>query len=463
MKRTRLSRVLGLSDLSILSSASMAPAYSIASTFGLMVAAAGSGAILSLIALSIPIVFIAIAFHRLCEDQSDAGSTYAWSRVAFGYKPGAFAAWIVVLSYFFAAVAAVVPAGIYTLELLSSFGVLPAALVNQAPAVAIAGGCWVLVASALLIGGMRPTARATGLFLLLEVAALMLFAVIAAFHHPAPAVAASHSHLMTLGARGMSGFLAAMVLSIWVTDGWEVSSYASEENVGTSRQPGLGGLVGLLITVAIVVVCMAAYSRVSDLASISSHAADTLAFVAVQLGGGWKTTVMVITVLVSTAATLWTTQLGISRGIFSMARDRVFPQALSAVHPSFGTPHLSILAVNVGVLAVTLLTGLMPSANEALLEVVNASSIFLGLTFILTGLACVVHFRRKGFPVTDLTRVVLPAIGTIAVTALLVFNFASQSRVDQWIALGGIAIGVVFAAVPRLPKPAAPRYRVPAA
>ncbi|MBV8163411.1 MAG: APC family permease, partial [Candidatus Eremiobacteraeota bacterium] len=248
-----------------------------------------------------------------------------------------------------------------------------------------------------------------------------------------------------------------------VTDGWEVSSYASEENVGTSRQPGLGGLVGLLITVAIVVVCMAAYSRVSDLASISSHAADTLAFVAVQLGGGWKTTVMVITVLVSTAATLWTTQLGISRGIFSMARDRVFPQALSAVHPSFGTPHLSILAVNVGVLAVTLLTGLMPSANEALLEVVNASSIFLGLTFILTGLACVVHFRRKGFPVTDLTRVVLPAIGTIAVTALLVFNFASQSRVDQWIALGGIAIGVVFAAVPRLPKPAAPRYRVPAA
>lgn len=439
----------------------MAPAYSIASTFGLMVAAAGSGAILSLVMLTIPIVFIAIAFHRLCEDSSDAGSTYAWSRIAFGYKPGAFAAWIVVLSYFFAAVAAVVPAGIYTLELMASFGWIPAAVASQPPAIAIAGGCWVLAASALLIGGMRPTARATGLFLFLEVSALMVFAAIAFLHHPV-AGAPHPVHMLNLGTSGLTGFLSAMVLSIWVTDGWEVSTYTSEENSGTSRQPGLAGLYGLLATVLIVIICMAAYSRVSDLAGISNHAADTLAFVAVQLGGGWKTFLMVVTVLVSTAATLWTTQLGISRGIFSMARDSVFPRVLSAVHPNYGTPHLSILAVNVGVLLVTLLTGFAPTAKDALVEVVNASSIFLGLTFILTGLACIVHFRRKGFPVTDLTRIVLPAIGTIAVTALLVVNFVTQSREDQWIAIIGIVIGVVFAAVPRLPK-ATPRYRVPAA
>lgn len=47
---------------------------------------------------------------------------------------------------------------------------------------------------------------------------------------------------------------------------------------------------------------------------------------------------------------VWTTQLGISRGVFSMARDSVFPRALCAVHPNYGTPHLSILAVNIGVM-----------------------------------------------------------------------------------------------------------------
>jgi amino acid transporter len=70
-QRATLSRVLGLGDLSVLSSARMAPAYSIAATFGLMVAAAGFGAPLGLVVLAIPAVFIALAFHP------EAGSTYA--------------------------------------------------------------------------------------------------------------------------------------------------------------------------------------------------------------------------------------------------------------------------------------------------------------------------------------------------------------------------------------------------
>lgn len=439
----------------------MAPAYSIAATFGLMVAAAGSGAILSLIVLTIPITFIAIAFHRLCEDRADAGSTYAWSRLAFGPRLGAFAAWIVVLSYFFAAVAAVVPAGSYTLGLLASFHIVPATLASQTMPIAFAGSAWVVAASLLLIGGVKPTARASGLLLGLEVLALLVFAGIAFFHKPMSG--SEPVHILTFGTGGYAGFFAAMVLSIWVTDGWEVSTYTSEENRGTSRHPGLGGLLGLLLTVALVLICMAAYSRVSSLAGIANHTTDTLAYVASQLGGGWRTVVMVVTVLVSTGATLWTTQLGISRGVFSMARDRVVPHALSAVHPNFGTPHVSILTVNMGVMIVTLLTGFLPSAQDALNSVINASSVFLGLTFILTGLACIVHFRRKGYPITDLTRIVLPAIGTLAVTVLLVANWQHQGAINQRAAIICLIAGILFAAVQRMPKPAAPEYPVPAA
>ncbi len=416
---------------------------------------------MSLIVLTIPITFIAIAFARLCEERADAGSTYAWSRLAFGPRLGAFAAWIVVLSYFFAALAAVVPAGSYTIGLLASFHLMNGALADQPMAIALVGSVWVLVASVLLIGGVKPTARASGLLLGLEVLALLVFAALAFFHHPV--AAATPTHLNTVGSGGITGFFAAMVLAIWVTDGWEVSTYTSEESTGTSRQPGLGGLVGLLLTILVVLICMTAYTRVASLSGIADHAVDTLAYVAAQMGGGWRTVVMVLTVLVSTAATLWTTQLGISRGVFSMARDRVVPHQLSAVHPSYGTPHISILTVNIGVIIVTLLTGWFPSAKAALLSVINASSIFLGLTFILTGLACVVHFRRKGYPVTDLTRIVLPAIGTIAVAVLLVLNWQSLGPVDQHLAIICLIIGVLFAAVQRLPKPAAPEYRVPAA
>jgi amino acid transporter len=426
----------------------MAPAYSIAVTFGLMVAAAGSGAPMALVALTVPIIFIAIAFHRLCEEHPDAGSTYAWSRLAFGPGVGAFGAWVVVLSYFFAAVAAVVPAGIYTLDLAAHFHLVPSGWSNNALGVAITGSVWVIIASLLLIGGIRPTARVSGLFLLFECAVLLGFAALAFFHPPIAAIApASNLHIVTFGSGGVDGFLAAMVLAVWVTDGWEVSSYSSEENQGGSRVPGLGGLIGLVVTVVLILVCMVAFMKIAPLGGLASNTADSLAYIATRLGGGWYSTAMIATVLVSTAATLWTTQLGISRGMFSMARDRLFPSSLTAVHPTFGTPYVAIAVVNGGVFVITILTGLLPSASAALNEVVNATAVLLNLTFILTGASCVVHFVRKGTPLTDMTRVVLPAIGTLAIAALLDLNFRHQSGLDQIIAAVTIGLGIMYALV----------------
>lgn len=425
----------------------MAPAYSIAVTFGLMIAAAGTGAPMALVALTIPILFIAIAFHRLCEEHPDAGSTYAWSRLAFGPGVGAFGAWVVVLSYFFAAVAAVVPAGIYTLDLAAHFHMVPSGWSDNALAVAITGSLWVVVASLLLIGGIRPTARVSGLFLLFECAVLLGFAAIAFFHPPAAAVApVTNLHVLTFGSGGLDGFLAAMVLAVWVTDGWEVSSYSSEENQGGSKVPGIGGIIGLVLTVVLILVCMIAFMKIAPLAGLASNSDDSLAYIAQRLGGGLFSTIMIATVLVSTAATLWTTQLGISRGMFSMARDRLFPSSLAAVHPIFGTPYVAIAVVNAGVFVITILTGLLPSASNALNEVVNATAVLLNLTFILTGASCVVHFVRKGTKITDLTRVVLPALGTVAIAALLDLNFRHQSSLDQVIAAVTIGLGVVYAA-----------------
>jgi amino acid transporter len=117
------------------------------------------------------------------------------------------------------------------------------------------------------------------------------------------------------------------------------------------------------------------------------------------------------------------------------------------VHPIFGTPYVAIAVVNGGVFVITILTGLLPSASAALNEVVNATAVLLNLTFILTGASCVVHFVRKGTPLTDMTRVVLPAIGTLAIAALLDLNFRHQSGLDQIIAAVTIGLGIMYALV----------------
>lgn len=438
-----LARVLGLADLSVLSSASMAPAYSIASTFGLMVAVSGAGAPLALVILTIPILFISLAFHKLCVEYPNAGSSYAWSRLAFGRWFGAFGAWIVLASYFTAGVAAVVPAAIYTIQLAEAWRIAPTGLHANAGAVAIVGSLWVAIAGVLLILGVRPTARASAIFLSIEFVVLLAFCGIA---FASPNLGPPPQALLTLGNGGVAGFLDAMVLAIWVTDGWEVSTYTSEENSGSRREPGMGGLIALVVTVALVAVCMVAYLRVGTLQGFSDHADSALAYVAAQLGGGWRSLLMIVVVLVSSAATLWTGQLGISRGLFSMSRDGLFARALTRVHKSFHTPHVSIIAVSVAVIIVTLLTAVLPSAKQALSEAINASSVLLGLTFVLTGAACVVYFVRQGVAWFDLGRVVLPALGTLGVLALLVVNFQSQSVIDRWVAIAAVVLGVAFAA-----------------
>ncbi|MBV8280798.1 MAG: APC family permease, partial [Candidatus Eremiobacteraeota bacterium] len=353
--------------------------------------------------------------------------------------------WIVMLSYLGAAMATIVPAGVYTLHFLSSpLHLVPASWENDPHAVAIVGSLWILAAGLMLVWGMRPTADTTAVFLILEVGALLLFAGLALLH---PVAAGGHSgSLITVGWGGYAGFLSATVLAIWVADGWEISTYTSEENTGSTRQPGSSALIALIMTTGIMLVCAIAFMRAVPLDGLAKHSTDTLAYVADGLGGGWRTWLMVLTVIVSTGATLWTGQLGLSRLLFSASRDGLLPRAFGRVHPKFGTPAFSIAAVTVVALVLSLLVGLLPSVVAMLDDVDNIVSIMLGLTFIVTGTACVAYFVSKGTSWFDLTRIVLPAAGTIALIAVLVVNFQNQPVVDR-IATGVcIALGVAIAA-----------------
>ncbi|HET7814600.1 MAG TPA: hypothetical protein VFL13_09525, partial [Candidatus Baltobacteraceae bacterium] len=71
--RKALPRVLKYFDLSVLASAAMGPAYSLASTMGPMVAAAGALAPLSLASISAIMLCIAISFSQLSRVAPNAG------------------------------------------------------------------------------------------------------------------------------------------------------------------------------------------------------------------------------------------------------------------------------------------------------------------------------------------------------------------------------------------------------
>lgn len=431
----RLPRVLGLFDVTVLAGASMGPAYSLAATMGPMIALDGRQAPLALALLSAIMLCIAVAFARLSRARPNAGSSYAWIGQAFGNHAGAYGAWLLILSNFFATMATAVPAGIYTLDLLAP------SLAASPLANALVGTVWILASATMLAFGLRPTAHVTAVFFIAEISVLAISAFAAAFFVHAPVAAATHGAPLVVG--GLGGLAGAMVLGIWMSDGWEVSASTSEETAGPARTSGLGGITGLLITTAILLGAMIAYLHAGPVSGFVAHQADAMTYVADQLGGGPWRIAIVVTVLVSTSAALWTTMLYLSRSVYAMGRDGVVAAAIGDLDRR-GVPRNALAVVTVGVIIFTLVTGFSPKVADALTLVLNGSSVFLGALFLGSALSAVRMFWRER--PERFGGVVIPLVGASGLTAILAFSIAYADWPTRAVELGGLVLGVPFAA-----------------
>lgn len=429
-----LPRVLKYFDVSVLASASMGPAYSLASTMGPMVAAAGSATPLTLVALSAIMLCISVAFASLSRVSPDAGSSYSWIRMAFGDYVGAYGAWLLILSNFFATMAIAVPAGVYTLELFA-----PARAQDPLSA-AIVGAVWIVASSVLLYVGIRPTAVITFAALGFEMIVLFASAIAAYIVHPAAHVVVQNAHAPLIPVT-FGGFVAAMTLGVWVSDGWEVSASTSEEIDDNATASGRGGITGLVFTTIILLICTIAYLHIGTPGGFAANQADSLAYVSDLLGGGLWRYLIVVTVMLSTLTTLWTTILYLSRSVFAMGRDAVMPRALGKLDRR-DEPFWALFVVAALTTVCELVTGFSKSAADQLTTVVNVSSVFLGLLFIFTAGAAVRRFWTVSWRAAT---VLVPLAGALALLAVLCATVWFEPRGLQWYALGGVVLGIPFA------------------
>ncbi len=413
----------------------MGPAYSLASTMGPMLAAAGFAAPLALVVLCAIMLCIAVSFAYLTRIAPNAGSSYSWIRSAFGPFAGGYGAWLLLLSNFFATMAIAVPAGIYTLALVAP------AHAQEPVWAAIVGAVWILASGALLYAGVRPTAHVTLLALAFEICVLVVAALVAALHAPAAAhVVAPATPLPP--AFGFAGFVTAMTLAVWMSDGWEVSASTSEEVDDAATASGRGGITGLVLTAVLLVACMYAFQHLGTLQGFTDNQADALAYVGSLLGGPWWRLAIVLTVLLSTLSTLWTTILYLSRSVYAMGRDGVLPRALGRLDAR-NEPLVSMGAVCVLVTICELVTGFSKSAADQLTLVLNASAVFLGLLFVLSAAAAAKRFFAE--PAARLGGVLVPLAGGAALLGVLAATVAVEDHKLSLYACAGVVLGIPFA------------------
>ncbi|OGD24121.1 MAG: hypothetical protein A2Y69_08880 [Candidatus Aminicenantes bacterium RBG_13_59_9] len=341
--------------------------------------------------------FGALSFAEMGAAMPKAGGMYNFLREAFGPLPAFLFGWTLFL---------VIDSGaIATLTVAFASNYLPY-FVKISPLgqklVAVAFISFLVIVNYL---GARAGANLQNLLTVIKFTALAAVCAIVFLF----AKDGSASHWVRPLPTGLSGsmfgaFGVALIAVLWAYKGWEGATYSAGEVKRPERNLPLGLLVGTMIVVGIYILVNMAYLYVfpaSKIAESPRIASDVMNVVVGPVGGS----VISLVILFSMMGAANQTILCSPRVYFAMARDGLFFNKIAECHPRFLTPHISIVALGVWSLVLTLLL----ETFEALFTyVIFGEWIFFGLT-----VAAVFVLRKKrpdlprpyrtwGYPVTPL-------------------------------------------------------------
>ncbi|MGH2907775.1 MAG: APC family permease [Solirubrobacteraceae bacterium] len=453
----------------VISTASVAPAYSLAATLGFIVAVAGVGvhAPAVLIVSFIPILFVSVGYRFFNLADPDAGTTFAWVTRAFGPQIGWINGWAIFLADIIVMASLAAIASHYTFLLVSWH-----AAANSNLALIIGSVVWIAVMTWICYRGIELSARIQTFLLSLEIVTLALFAVVALIkvyaNHPAHSIQVSAAWFNPFDLN-FSSLIDAVLLGIFIYWGWDSGVAVNEESRDRTRGPGKAAVVSTVILLVIYVVVSAAAQAYHGTAFLSGNSSDVLNALGGSVFGSGLDKLLVLCVLTSASASTQTTILPTARTTLSMARWDAIPQAFGRVHPRFMTPTFSTLLMGaLSIVWTVALLALNPN-QDVLGDAISALGFSVVFYYGFTGLACAVYFRHdllksaRNFLLAGL----IPLVGGlmmayIGVKAFGYYNTAGNNyshpllgiQTPILVGVGGLIIGIVlmFAAWPFFPR-----------
>jgi amino acid transporter len=372
--------------------ASTAPGYSLAASLGFVIGVAGVGAQAPAIMLVafVPMLFIAAAYYYMNRADPDCGTTFAWVTRALGPYAGWMGGWGIVCAGTIVMANLAQIAGLYTFLLIG---------VDEPSTLAVTAlGCAFIVAmSVICYIGIELSARTQFFLLGAEIVTLTIFAVVAIAKVYAgtagpDAVDPSLSWLNPFAIDSTTALVDGVLIAVFIYWGWDSTVTVNEESEDSARTPGRAAVVAVLILLGIyVVVSIAAQAFNGPEALADSD--DALSALATDVFGTPLDKVVIIAVLTSAAASCQTTILPNARTALSMARWGAFPERLGDVHRRFLTP--STATVVFGVLSVAWYAVLTAVSENLLFDSIAALGLMIAFYYGLTGVACVVFYRRQ--------------------------------------------------------------------
>lgn len=436
---------VSVGDAIVLGLSGSGPAQTLAVSLAALVAACRYGGAVPLLLCLVPMLGIAISYQRLNRWDPNSGATFAWVARVFHPFLGFLSGWMILLYYTFGTASLTIPAGTYTLELLAP------RLVNDHVAVALAGGAWNVLVTALALKGIRAAARFEWLIVIFQYVALLAAAVagLAALAAGGATQHFSWQWFTLAGLGGWRGLMSGILIACFMYSGWDAAVYVNEESREPLESPGRAAIASVVILALLYVLAVLGFQAVLSPVELERHAADALAVIGARLLPGPWLVIMSLVVLTGTLATLEAAVISAARVAASMARERVMPAFFRRIDPRTGNPWAATLVMglaNLLLLALALATG---SVGRALGNVVASLGLIAVLFYGLTAAAAVWHHRgtlaRSGADL--IAGGVLPGFGALFMLWVVVESVRSGATSPAVLVCGAgsVALGAVIA------------------
>ncbi|OBI11853.1 amino acid transporter [Mycobacterium sp. E2497] len=445
---------LGLISGVVVGLASMAPAYSLAATLGLIVASgggqlAGVKAPAVVLLSFIPIYLIAVAYRELNEAEPDCGTTFTWASRAFGPVVGWLGGWGIIAAEVIVMANLVDIAGKYSFRLAGEMGWHSVAdLANSRLWSTVAGVFWIAAMTYICYRGIAVSARLLYALLFIQIVVLVAFSMVALVktYSRDAQVFSLHPSLSWFWPGGLDfGTTAApaILMAIFMYWGWDTAVSCNEESDDPGRTPGRAAVIStflLLATYTLVTVSAVAFAGVGT-AGIGlgnpHNSKDVFASIGPELFGNGvfgKVALLLLaaSILTSASASTQTTILKTTRTTLSMGAYRALPDSFAKTHPRYLTPTTSTIAVGgVSVLFYVLFTLVSENLLAAL---IGSVGLMIAFYYGLTGFACAWYYRHtltasvRGF----VMRGVVPLLGGVVLLVVFVYGLIQYAR-PEWL------------------------------
>ena len=428
---------------------------------------AGSAIIISMVLAAIACVFSALCYSEIAAMIPVAGSAYTYTYATMGEFMAWMVGWILMLEYAIGNITVASAWTGYFVQFLKGFkAVLPDFVVNfpmwlrndyrfmlsycdkfgidphtqmpylfdkipvaiNLPAIAI-----VLVLTVLLIRGIKESTRVASIMVGVNMFMIISFIVVGAFY-------VKPENWTPFAPGGFEGIFMGAFLIFFAYIGFDAISTTAEETENPQRDLPLA-ILGTLIICTILYVCVALVLTGNvPLGHIDIQA--PIAHAMRAIGINWFAGLISVGALCALTSVLLIYQLGTTRILYAMSRDKFLPKSLRLIHKKYRTPHVLTWLSGVVVIVCALFMDLNISA-----ELCNFGTF---TSFIIICIAVLIlrktePDRQRPFKVPFCP--LLPVLGILTCGGLMVYSMkflkTSSLYFPLWLIMG-VAIYVVY-------------------